>query len=565
MANRLISPGVATNEIDQSFLPALPVQVGAAIIGPTVKGPVEIPTIVTSYSDFQNTFGRSIESGSDSYSFFTNITAYNYFQNGGTSLLVARVVSGSYTPATSSIIQNLNTSASFTLETISEGTIMNSDSAEDGNGALANGTKDNLRWEIVNSNTGSGTFALQIRRGDDRTNDKYVLEAFANLSLDPNSDRFISKIIGDQTINYNSTENQLDISGSYPNASKYVRVKSVSTPTLNYLDNSGVAKNVYTGSIPINASGTFSGATGTIAGGANFYENINSTDSQGLVGANYDNMVNLLSNKDDYQFNLLVTPGITKADHSSQVSSAVTNTISRGDNIYIVDLVGYSATQTATVTQAGSINTSYAATYWPWVKTICPETGKRIWAPASVMMPGVYAFNDRAAAPWNAPAGINRGGLSNVIRPKVKLSTTNRDTLYDNNINPIATFPKHGVVVFGQKTLQKEDSALDRVNVRRLMIELKGWIGQIADTLVFEQNTLVTRNKFINQVRPYLENIQQKGGLYAFDVRMDETNNTPDVIDRNQLVGQIAIQPSRTAEFITLDFIVQRTGAEFPF
>jgi len=275
-------------------------------------------------------------------------------------------------------------------------------------------------------------------------------------------------------------------------------------------------------------------------------------------------MVNLLSNKDDYQFNLLVTPGITKADHSSQVSSAVTNTISRGDNIYIVDLVGYSATQTATVTQAGSINTSYAATYWPWVKTICPETGKRIWAPASVMMPGVYAFNDRAAAPWNAPAGINRGGLSNVIRPKVKLSTTNRDTLYDNNINPIATFPKHGVVVFGQKTLQKEDSALDRVNVRRLMIELKGWIGQIADTLVFEQNTLVTRNKFINQVRPYLENIQQKGGLYAFDVKMDETNNTPDVIDRNQLVGQIAIQPSRTAEFITLDFIVQRTGAEFP-
>jgi phage tail sheath protein FI len=124
--------------------------------------------------------------------------------------------------------------------------------------------------------------------------------------------------------------------------------------------------------------------------------------------------------------------------------------------------------------------------------------------------------------------------------------------------------PRQGVVVFGQKTLQKAQSALDRVNVRRLMIELKNYIRQISDTIVFEQNTLSTRGSFITRVTPFLEGIQQKQGLYAFKVIMDDTNNGPAVIDQNQLVGQIYIQPTRTAEFISLDFILQPTGAEFP-
>jgi phage tail sheath protein FI len=180
------------------------------------------------------------------------------------------------------------------------------------------------------------------------------------------------------------------------------------------------------------------------------------------------------------------------------------------------------------------------------------------------MIGGVYAHTDKVAAPWFAPAGINRGGLGSVLRAKNKLSQLNRDELYANNINPIATFPRKGIVVFGQKTLQKDASALDRVNVRRLLIELKSFIGQTADTLVFEQNSITTRNKFLATVNPYLENIKQKQGLYAFKVIMDDSLNTPDVIDRNQLVGQIYIQPTRTAEFINLDFILQPTGAEFP-
>jgi phage tail sheath protein FI len=568
MANFLTSPGVSLNEIDNTFLSPIPVKVGAAIIGPTVKGPVEIPIVVTSYSDYKNRFGGSFVSGSDTYSYLTSIAAYNYFNNGGNSLLVARIVTGSYTPATSTTISNyINaTSSSFALETISEGIIMNNSGALNIDGSLISGSLDNVRWEITNSNTGSGTFNVIIRQGNDITNKKVVLESFTNVSLDPNSPRFISNVIGDQIISYNSTENQIDIvSGSFSNNSRYVRVKNV-TPTPNYLDNSGVAVSAYTASIPQNGSGSFSGATGDVKGGANFYENINNTDTQGLTSGNYTNMVNLLSNKDDYSFNTLLTPGLlnSAATHTGVISSIITNTQLRGDNIYVVDMVGYDGTLAEAVTQAQTRDNSYAATYWPWLRIQDPETGKRVWVPASTMIGGVYAYTDKVAAPWFAPAGINRGGLGSVLRAKNKLSQLNRDELYANNINPIATFPRKGIVVFGQKTLQKGASALDRVNVRRLLIELKSFIGQTADTLVFEQNSITTRNKFLATVNPYLENIKQKQGLYAFKVIMDDSLNTPDVIDRNQLVGQIYIQPTRTAEFINLDFILQPTGAEFP-
>ena len=565
MANFPTSPGVALNELDDTFITGTPVKVGAAIIGPTVKGPVEIPTIVTSYSDYKNRFGGSFISGSDTYSYLTSLAAYNYFVEGGESLLVARVVSGSYTPATSSIISNgLDaTSSSFSLETLSEGTIMNSDGTANSDGTLVNGTIDNIRWEITAANTGSGTFNVLVRRGDDKTSDKIILESFNGVNLDPNSTRYISKIIGDQVVAYDSVLNQTNIStGSYNNASRYVRVKDI-TPTPNYLNSSGTAVTAYTSSIPLNGTGSFSGAVGTIKGGANFYDNIGAS-TQGLVEDNYTNMVNLLANVNDYQFNILSTPGLTNNDHTSTVSSIITNTIKRGDNIYVVDTVGYQGTLADAVSQASSRNTSYAATYWPWLQVQDPETGKNVWVPASTLIPGVYAYTDKVSNSWNAPAGISRGGLSTVLRAKQKLSEANKASLYDNNVNPINTFPRKGIVVFGQKTLQKAASALDRIGVRRSLLELKSYIGQVADNLVFEQNTTATRNKFLSEINPYLEIIQQKGGLYAFKVVMDDRNNTQDVIDRNQLVGQIYIQPTRTAEFVSLDFILLPTGAEFP-
>jgi uncharacterized protein len=572
MAETLISPGVLARENDSSFVSRRPVTAGAAIIGPTVKGPVEIPTIVTTFSEYANTFGTTFDSGSatnsKTYTYFTSIAAYNYFVNGGTSLLVARVVTGSYTAASTltgsgtAIKDSGSLNEVFTLETFSKGTIMNNTGSES-LGSLISGSKDNVRWQIVNTNSSSGTFDLLIRRGDDNTLTPTVLETFTMLSLDPNSPNFISRVIGDQVQNYNGTTIQIDTSGSYANRSNFIRVKNVAITTLNYFDNNGIAKNAYTASLPLVGSGSFGGATGTVRGGAKFYNDISSTDTQGLTGGCYDNMINLLSNTDDFKFNVLLTPGLYDADYTAQVTSIITNTQNRGDNIYVVDPVAYGKVVSAVTAQAATRNTSYAAEYWPWCQVIDPSTGDLVWVPASTVIGGVYAYNDSVAEPWFAPAGINRGGLSQVVRVEQKLSAANRDTLYNGKINPIATFPGTGIVVYGQKTLQTRASALDRVNVRRLLIALKSYISQVALNLVFEQNTIATRNQFLSQTNPYLTSVQQRQGLYAFKVIMDESNNTPDVIDRNELVGKIFVQPTKTAEFIYLDFNITPTGATF--
>jgi len=567
MASTLISPGVLALENDQSFISQQPVTVGAAIIGPTVKGPVEVPTIVTSYSQYQNIFGTTFQSASQAYTYFTSIAAYNYFANGGETLLVARVTTGSFTSAESTPISASNSaSAVFVLETLSKGTIMNSSSSLASDGTLPSGSSDNIRWQISNSNTSSGTFSLLIRQGNDTTTNPTVLETWTNLSMDPFAPNYITKVIGDYTLNYNSTTNQIQVSGSYPNASKYIRVKSVNLPTPNYFNNDGTFKNEFTSSIPLNASGAFQGATGNLFNGrAQYYNTITDGNfSQGINSASYNNMINLLSNADDYRFNVLLTPGLFNSLQTSQCTSIISNTENRGDSIFVLDLVPYDSTVSTVTAQAASRNTSYAASYWPWVQTIDPDTGANVWVPASTMIGGVYAFNDNVSEPWFAPAGINRGGLGNVIRAEQRLSQTNRDTLYTSKINPIATFPGTGVVVYGQKTLQTKASALDRVNVRRLLISLKSYISQVANGLVFEQNTIATRQNFLNQVNPYLASVQQRQGLYAFKVVMDDSNNTADVIDRNQLVGAIYLQPTKTAEFIYLNFNILPTGVTFP-
>jgi|TARA_R110001592_G_scaffold196083_2_gene443824 hypothetical protein len=770
MAETLISPGVLARENDQSQITSQPIQAGAAIVGPTVKGQVNIPKLITTYSEYQANFGTTFESGSDEYTYFTSISAWNYFNNGGTSLIVTKVASGSFTAATSSVIYNdqesgaiisstnllgsitsggtggtagafssvatttsgtgtgvsldITTSNSdgklkaastitgvtnltgatvsevsptltiggvfgtvtgggtggtatltsdaggiittltvvgagsgyttstvitvtsaeinalsgapfgvvvaggpstfsvlagnlvieptaiavqdagtgyevgntltvaaaaigtstadlvltlvdanivdgnaFTLESIGQGDIMNSTGAENSQGALTNGTSNNLRWEVVSPNTSTGTFSVIIRQGNDTTRAKSVLESFNNVSLDPKSSNYISRIIGDQTqvVRGTGTDVYLQTTGSYANASRYVRVKEVNYKTPNYLDNSGQPQPQFTGSIPVQASGTFGDAIGSIlTGTGKYYDKISDSDSQGLVAGNYTVAFNLLANKDDYKYNIISAPGLYQAGYSSILNTLVSNTENRGDNIVILDLEAYASSITATTTTAASTDTSYAASYWPWCMVTDPDSGQRVWVPASTLLPGVYANNDRTAEAWFAPAGINRGGLGVVVQAERKLTQANRDALYTGKVNPIATFPGRGVVVFGQKTLQNTASALDRVNVRRLLIALKNYITQVSDNLVFEQNTASTRNTFLAQVNPYLESVQQRQGLYAFKVVMNESNNGADVIDRNELRGAIYIQPTKTAEFIYLDFNILPTGAEFP-
>lgn len=583
MAESIISPGVFSRENDISFIQPQPVAAGAAFLGPTVKGPYDQPTIVTSYNEYVRKFGDTFLSSSKSYEFLTSIAVKNYFSNGGQTALVTRIVSGAYTPASNTYISASTGKGGqpFQLKTLGTGVTYNNATSSlaglagnitgylNSDGSLVSGSKENVRWEVANVNTGSGTFTLLVRQGNDSTGNKTILETF-NVDLDPNSANYIERVVGNQYIVNNR------VIGEYPNRSNYLRVSEVTYPTPNYLKTDGLSVDVdstnisYSASLPSVASGSFYNATGDIKAGATFFGNITdtSTNIQGLVGDNYSNAITILSNQDDFQFNIISAPGLLSTNGSSYAGATavldglVSLAESRGDCIAVVDLVKTGSIASDAVSAATHFNSSYAATYWPWVQ-VQSATGKNEYVPAGTMIPGVFAFTDASSAPWFAPAGLVRGGIGGVIQAEKRLTKAERDTLYAGKVNPIASFPGTGISVFGQKTLQTKASALDRVNVRRLLIELKKFIGDQARNLVFEQNTIATRNKFLATVNPYLESVVQRQGLYAYRVVMDDTNNTADVVDRNQLIGQIFIQPAKTIEFVVLDFVIEPTGATF--
>jgi len=277
----------------------------------------------------------------------------------------------------------------------------------------------------------------------------------------------------------------------------------------------------------------------------------------------YAKHIAALSNADEFDINMIVTPGVIRRLHPVVTTDVLDMVEERNDCFYIMDTNSYSDTISQATTQAESVDSNMAATYYPWVKTIDINTNKLIAVPPSVLLPGVFAANDRVAAEWFAPAGLNRGGLLGAVSVQNRLTQSEKDTLYESKVNPIVQFPGQGIVVFGQKTLQDKPSALDRINVRRLLLTVRKYIASTSRYLVFEQNTATTRNRFLNIVNPYLESIQQRQGLYAFRVVMDDTNNTPDVIDRNIMKGSIYLQPTKTAEFIQIDFNILPTGAAF--
>ena len=297
-----------------------------------------------------------------------------------------------------------------------------------------------------------------------------------------------------------------------------------------------------------------------IAGNSQGFD-LTSATTSGSVS--YMKAINALSNTDEYDINMIVAPGVIQSQHTYISNALVDLAEQRADSFLLLDSTVAGASVTDAVTQAGLLDTNYAASYYPWIKTL-DNANKLVTVPPSVLLPGVFAANDRLAAEWFAPAGLNRGGLTGAVSVLNRLTQTEKDELYEGKVNPIVVFP--GVaspVVFGQKTLQDRPSALDRINVRRLLLTVRKYIASTSRYLVFEQNTAETRNAFLNIVNPYLENIQQRQGLYTFRVVMDDTNNTPDVIDRNIMKGAIFLQPTKTAEFIQIDFNILPTGATF--
>jgi phage tail sheath protein FI len=278
----------------------------------------------------------------------------------------------------------------------------------------------------------------------------------------------------------------------------------------------------------------------------------------------YVQAITAISNPDAYDINMLVLPGVVYSQHAYVAQKAIDVCEDRGDAFYIMDPEVLGANVSSVITSIESLDTNYCGVYHPWVKVFDAASNKNIWVPPSVVMAGVYAFNDRVAAEWYAPAGLNRGGIPGALQVRARLDQSDRDDLYESRINPIAQFPAQGIVAWGQKTLQVKASAFDRINVRRLLIAVKKFIASTSRYIVFEQNVESTRQRFLSIVNPYLSSIQERNGLYAFKVKMDDSNNTPEIIDRNILVGELWLQPTRTAEFISLTFNVLPTGATFP-
>ena len=602
MAEKIVSPGVFTSEKDLSFLPQAVGEIGAAVIGPTAIGPAMVPTQVSNYTEYLQMFGDYVTSGSTdadkrNYSFLTNCAAKEYLKN-GSALTVVRILSGSFSAATckvpvsasvesnpasaSNYVNQASITSSFTVETLGHGSYLNS-SGSISSHMLINGDRNNLRLEVNNVNETKGTFTLVIRRGDDSKKRKVALESWNDLSLDPNASNYIERVIGNQThvIAGSGDSRYVQTQGTFANKSKYIRIKSVEKATPNYLlEDGSIRTSSLTASLPFARTGGGSSWSGSFTGGddgsqgwtntvANWNENITDTNVQGY---NYSSLsttpeindaILLMANADDFDINMLLVPGVLASKHSAITQQILDSMEDRGDAFAILDPVHWGQNVAAAATQGDNFDSSYGAFYYPWCLTNDTSTNQLVWVPSSTLMAGVYAFNDQVAHEWFAPAGLNRGGLDSAIMAERKLPHSDRDTLYEKGVNPIATFPGQGVCAWGQKTLQRKASAMDRVNVRRLLIRLKKFIASTSRFLVFENNTATTRNTFLAAVNPYMADVQSKQGLYAFRVVMDETNNTPDVIDRNILKGEIFLQPAKAAEFIVIDFNVLPTGATF--
>ena len=650
---------------------------------------VSASIVSTDNSYITKTYGKSPKSVDyPVYVQYENKAASSLFNNMADVTISLEQVTGSaysfledYKTAATPFItsQKIGTTAKnlFKFHTLSHGTSVSTE--------VKIGIRDVRLASEVSDPNGYGTFTVEVRRVNttnivntpyssqdtDRTPD--IVESFTNLNLDPDSPRYISRVIGDR---YSTITDAGDIvvNGDYPNLSKFIRVEvdpGVSEKTnneilipfgyvaltspipmyssslnltatatltsqvqttfssrnyfgfdfdnlnnLNYLSpipttfsTTGSNVDFYLGDVSQDAGANFptsataySGSLTTALNANTFTDNVSVNTRKFMVpmqggfdgarpnlpklsGTNikstntfgfdcsgtattgtkaYNKAFALLSNADYYDMNMLITPGVIDSIHPLVTSAARNLVEQRQDTFYIMDSNALTDNIATVVQQVTNIDSNYAATYFPWVRVVDPGKNKPIFVPPSVVMPGVLAFNDAVTAPWYAPAGLTRGGLTTAIGTYKNLSQSNRDTLYENRVNPIANFPNEGICVWGQKTLQARPSALDRVNVRRLLIEVKKFIASSTRYLVFEQNTSATRNRFLSIVNPYLEQVRAQQGLSAFRVVMDETNNTPDVIDRNIMYGQIFLQPTRTAEFIVLDFNIQPTGASFP-
>lgn len=549
-----LSPGVKTKEIDYSQYIG---QISTSIVGMAggaQKGPIDIATLCTSPTEFVETFG---EPTIDDYG---PISALMFLKQGN-QLYYVRV-------ATTSVALATSTHNSITVSAKSKGTYGN-----------------NIGYTITNIN--GKDFTMSVYEGTQ-------LRESLKASLDPDSDKFLENLssqfadfeVNDSVVpvkpadivtpHANSrgftsltTYNPADLNPQTGYTTIVTQDFGTGVVTVRVEDPAGNVENEYT--ITFAAPFVFLAPTTEVKYLTGGDDGLPVTPYT-VIGTSGSGGLQCFRNKETLDINIICAPGhwedIVQAeliDIASTRYDAIA-VLDPPQGLSVQDVMAYhNGTLPGTNYPEKALNSSYAALYYPWVQITNIYTQEKEWIPPSGLICGVYAYNDREGQPWFAPAGLNRGMIEPAIKVERDLTEGHRDALYgnDNAINPIINYKNNGIVVWGQRTLQRMDSALDRVNVRRLMLLIRKSIAATTAYLVFEQNDELTWRRFKGMVNPYLESIKNARGLYDYKVVMDETTVTDYYKDLNMMPGKVFIKPTKVAEFIEIDFILTSSGANF--
>ncbi len=498
-----LSPGIYPKETDFSFYVKQISTSAAAMIGVADKGPLNKPVLVTSWEQFTKTFGSYITAGYLAYA------ARAFFDNGGSILHVVRV-------------------AHFTKPT--DRTTLTAKCAEVKVDNTAATPVSLLKFTALNEGLWGNDISVKIAVSsqDSSLLDVQVLfkselvEKFVGLSMDAALENYVEQAINDR--------------------SSYLIVEELGAGT-----------------------GALNPAFGTFAF---------TSGSDGLTGITDADFIGdpalrtgIYATAEIDALNMLMVPGISSA---ALISAGITYAEGRKDLLFIAETAPHLEPTEAVDFRKGqgsythsAFNSSYAALYYPWIEILDPVTSKSKLVPPSGAVAGCIARSDQKTEVWYAPAGIDRGRIFGALSISYKTSQGERDVLYPEGVNVIASFPDTGINIWGQRTLQSQPSAVDRINVRRLMMYMEKAISQSSRFVVFEPNHPQTWRSLGRTVTPFMQDIKTKGGLYDFAFQCDEETNTPAVIDRNEMVARVFVKPTRTAEFIELNFILTGSGADF--
>jgi phage tail sheath protein FI len=607
-----LSPGIYTREVDFSFYVKQISTSSCGMVGVAERGPINKPVLVTSWEQFINKFGSYLQAGYLAYA------ARAFFDNGGSVLFVNRIAHltdptdrNSLTALKAQVVLKDRRVAAASLVTGTVGTdriawraiqlgaagnavsvelvVSGNDTplsvevlgqaitvnlATDGAGDPVS-TADQVVAAVVGSPDASARVTAE-------TQDAGIVQAAAsaNLSggqnaLDTLKVRAADEGIWGERLSVQVEDGSLDPTGAF---NLVVRHKGEVVEVFKDLSMDEAAPNHVelvvnerSDFITVEDLGTVSGlpldrpviGVFDLSGGNDGLTGLDDADYSGDPSQH----TGFYAFDEIDALNLIMVPGVTTAE---VIHAGVTYAENRQDlmllaeaPIHLEPLEAVDFRKGQGMYSHGAFNSSYAALYYPWIEINDPVSGKRKLVPPSGAVAGCYARNDKKTHVWYAPAGIDRGRVFNALSLGYKTSRGERDVLYPEGVNVIASFPDSGINIWGQKTLQSQPSALDRVNVRRLMMFIEEAIAESSRFVVFEPNNPQTWRALIRLINPFMQDIKDKGGLYDFAVQCDEETNTPAVIDRNELVARVFVKPTKTAEFIELNFVLTATGADF--